>query len=94
MDGLEVTSKSLQGTLAVTTRCKAHFCPDHYAVWAVDLTTGEAAGALADDSTVLVCLGDYGSPAKLPQVLQSEIEDQSKEGLPSPKRILYVSQIQ
>jgi len=93
VDSLEVTSGTLQGTLAVTTRCKAHSCADRYAMWTVDLTTGEAAGALADKSTVLVCLGDYGSAENLPQVLQSEIEEQSKEGFPSPKRILYVPQI-
>lgn len=91
VDRLEVTSQSLQGALAMTTRCKAHFCPDHYAVWTVDLSTGEAAGALADTSEVVVYLGDYGSAEKLPPVLQSEIEQQREEGLPSPKNVRYVS---
>ena len=92
VDGLEVTSGAMQGKLAVTTHCKAHFCSDHYAVWTVDLTTGEAAGALADGSSVVVYLGDYGSAEKLPQVLQSEIDLQKQLGFPSPKRIVYVSQ--
>jgi hypothetical protein len=93
IDRLEVISETRQGTLAVTSHCKAHACPDHYAVWTVDLSTGEAAGALADESEVVVYLGDYGSAEKLPPVLLSEIEHQRQEGLSSPKRVRYVSQI-
>jgi len=92
VEALEVTSEAVQGTIAVTTRCKAHFCSDHYAVWTVDLSTGEAAGALADESEVAVYLGDYGSAENLPPALLSEIQQQREEGIPSPKRIRYVSQ--
>ena len=92
VEALEVTSEAVQGTIAVRTRCKAHFCPDHYAVWTVDLSTGEAAGALADEYEVVVYLGDYGGVEDLPPVLLSEIQQQREEGIPSPKRIRYVSQ--
>jgi hypothetical protein len=94
IDGLEVISETQQGTFAVTTHCKAHACPDHYAVWTVDLSTGEAAGAIADESEIVVYLGDYGDADKLPQVLQSEIEQQRQEGLSSPKRVRYMSKVQ
>jgi hypothetical protein len=94
VDRLEVISETQQGNFAVTTHCKAHACPDHYAVWTLDLSTGEAAGALADESEILVYLGDYGSPEKLPAVLRSEIEEQRGEGLSSPKHVRYVSQVQ
>jgi hypothetical protein len=37
-------------------------------------------------------LGDYDNAQKLLPVLLSEIEQQREEGLPSPKRIRYISQ--
>jgi hypothetical protein len=91
VDGLGVTSETLQGAFAVTTHCQAHSCPNHYAVWTLDLSTGQTAGALADQSEIVVYLGDYESAENLPPVLQAEIEDQRAEGLPSPKRVRYVS---
>lgn len=94
VESLGVTSETLQGGLAVTTHCQPHFCPEHYAVWTVDLSTGQVAGALADETEVVVYLGDYESAEKLPPILQAEIEQQRGEGLPSPKRVRYVSQTQ
>ena len=47
---------------------------------------------LADESEVVVYLGDYDSAEKLPPVLLSEIEQQHEEGSPSPKRIRYIPQ--
>jgi hypothetical protein len=91
VDALEVTSEALEGSVAIMTRCKAHFCPDHYAVWTVDLSTGQAAGVLADESEIAVYLGDYASAQKLPSRLLSEIQ-RYEEGSPSPKRIRYISQ--
>ncbi|MFZ0957425.1 MAG: hypothetical protein WAN60_13845 [Candidatus Sulfotelmatobacter sp.] len=94
VESLGVRGGALQGALAVTTHCMAHDCPDHYAVWTVDLSTGQAAGALADPSEIVVYLGDYDSAENLPPALQAEIEQQRSEGLPSPKRVRYVPQAQ
>lgn len=92
---LDLSSGELQGSLAVWTACKSHDCPDHYAMWTVDLSTGHAAGAITNDrSEIVVYLGDYESMDTLPAVLQAKIEEQRKEGWPSPKRIRYISQAQ
>jgi hypothetical protein len=84
---------ALQGTLAVMGGCKPHFCPDHNAMWIVDFSTGHAgyaAGEITNESEVVVCLGDYGSPDELPPVLQAEIKEQSTGEWPSPRPIRYV----
>jgi hypothetical protein len=89
---LDLSSGELLGALAVSTACKSHDCPDHYAVWTVDLSTGQAAGAFTDDqSEIVVYLGDYGSAENLPAFLQAKIEEEREGGWPTPKLIRYVS---
>jgi len=94
VESLGVISETMQDGLAVTTHCQAHFCANHYAVWTVDLSTGQAAGALVDATEAVIYLGDYEGVEKLPSVLQAETEQQRKEDLPSPKPVRYVSQTQ
>jgi hypothetical protein len=83
VDSLEVMSETVQGTLVISTRCMAHFCSNHSAMWVVDLSTGKAAGEIASDGVMdksgkaemVVCLGDYESANTLPSILQEGIKD-------------------
>jgi hypothetical protein len=100
VDSLEVMSETLQGSIVISTRCMAHFCPNHSAMWTVDLSTGNSAGEIASDgvmdktgkSEIVVCLGDYENADALPSPLQDEIKD-NPIGNSSPG-ISYVHQIQ
>ena len=81
VDGLEVTSETLQGTFVVSTHCMAHFCTNQSAMWIVDLSTDKAAGEITSDGVIdhsgkaeiVVCLGDYASADALPSILQDDI---------------------
>jgi hypothetical protein len=83
VDGLGVMSETLQGTIVISTRCMAHFCPNHSAMWTVDLSTGNSAGEITSDgimdksgkAEIVVCLGDYENLDALPSQLQGEIKD-------------------
>jgi hypothetical protein len=100
VDGLEVMSETLQGTIVLSTRCMAHFCTNHSAMWTVDLSTGNSAGEIASDgvmdktsrSEIVVCLGDYENADALPSPLQEEIKDNPIGN--SPPGISYVRRIQ
>ena len=100
VDSLEVMSEELRGTLVVSTRCMAHFCSNHSAMWIVDLSTGKAAGEITSDGVMdksgraemVVCLGDYANSDALPSVLQEGIKDTLTD---YPQiSVSYVAQIQ
>ncbi|MGA9974412.1 MAG: hypothetical protein WBP98_06390, partial [Candidatus Sulfotelmatobacter sp.] len=98
VESLEVMSETLQGTIVISTRCKAHFCTNHSAMWTVDLSTGNSAGEIASDGVmdktgrpeIVVCLGDYENADALPSPLQEEIKDNPIGN--SPAGISYVRQ--
>jgi hypothetical protein len=100
VDSLGVMSEALDGTLVISTRCMAHFCPNHSAKWIVDLSTGKAAGEITSDGVmdksgkaeIVVCLGDYGNLYAIPSQLQHDIKD-TLAGHPNI-RVSYVPQIQ
>jgi hypothetical protein len=100
VDSLEVMSETLQGSIVISTRCMAHFCTNHSAMWTVDLSTGNSAGEIASDGVmdktgraeIVVCLGDYENLDALPSPLQEQIKD-DPIGNSSPG-ISYVHQIQ
>jgi hypothetical protein len=95
-----VMSETLQGTIVISTRCMAHFCTNHSAMWTVDLSTGNSAGEIASDgvmdktgrSEIVVCLGEYANADALPSPLQEEIKDNPIGN--SPPGISYVRRIQ
>jgi|HubBroStandDraft_1064217.scaffolds.fasta_scaffold25152_5 hypothetical protein len=100
VDSLEVMSETLIGTIVLSTRCMAHFCTNHSAMWTVDLSTGKSAGEIASDGIMdktgkagtVVCLGDYENVVALPPQLQEEIKE-NPTGNSSPV-ISYVRQIE
>jgi hypothetical protein len=100
VESLAVMGEDLQGTLVISTRCLAHACPNHSALWIVDLSTGKAAGEITSDGVMdksgkaetVVCLGDYESAERLPSVLQEGIKDALTEN--PQMSISYVPQIQ
>ena len=100
VDSLEVMSESLQGTIVISTRCMAHFCPNHSAMWTVDLSTSNSAGEIWSDGTmdktgraeIVVCLGDYGNLDALPSPLQDEIKANPAGN--SSSNVSYIRQIQ
>ncbi len=100
VESLGVMSETLQGTFVISTRCMAHFCTNHSAMWTVDLSTGNSAGEIASDgvldktgrSEIVVCLGDYENADALPSPLQEEIKDNPIGN--SPPGISYVRRLQ
>jgi hypothetical protein len=100
VESLGVMSETLQGTIVISTRCMAHFCTNHSAMWIVDLSTGNSTGEIASDgvmdktgrSEIVVCLGDYENADALPSPLQEEIKDNPIGN--SPPGISYVRRIQ
>lgn len=100
VDSLAVMSETLEGTLVISRRCMAHFCPRHSAMWIVDLSTGRAAGEITSDgimdktgkAEMVVCLGDYGNLYALPSLLQQDIKDTLTDN--SHMSVSYVTQIQ
>jgi DUF2939 family protein len=100
VDSLEVMSETLEGALVISRRCMAHFCPNHSAMWIVDLSTGKAAGEIMSDGTMdgsgkaemVVSLGDYENLYALPSLLQQDIKDTLTYN--SHMSVSYVPQIQ
>ena len=99
VESLGVMGEELQGTIVISTRCLAHACPNHSAMWIVDLSTDKAAGEITSDgimdksgkAAMVVCLGDYENSDALPSVLQEGIKDALAE---NPQiSVSYIPQI-
>lgn len=80
---------SKEGDMALISGCKPHFCNAEGGALVVDMSNGKAAGAMYDERTVQVYLGDYSRFDELPTELRTWIGDQGQT-FPSEGRKLEI----